>query len=43
MVCSCRSISGRVAMYCATVFCLFVIDFLVVVNPASFMPPTREG
>ena len=38
-----RSRIGRVAMYCATVFCLFVIYFLIYVNPASFMAPTREG
>ena len=38
-----RSRSGRVAMYCATVFCIFVIDFLISVNPTSFMAPAREG
>ena len=43
VVCSHRSRIGRVAMYCATVFCLFVIYFLISVNPAYFMAPTREG
>ena len=38
-----RSRSGRIEMYYAIVFCLFVIDFLISVNPASFMIPVREG
>ena len=38
-----RSRSGRVAMYYTIVFCLFVIDFLISVNPAYFMAPSREG
>ena len=38
-----RSRSGRVEMYCATVFCLFAIDFRMSVSPASRMAPTRDG
>ena len=38
-----RSRSGRVAMYCATVFCLMFIDVRTSLKPASFMAPSREG
>ena len=37
-----RSRSGRVAMHCATVFCLLIIDVQIYVNPASFMAPSSE-
>ena len=33
----------RVAMYCATVFCLFAMDLLISISPASRMPPSRYG
>ena len=35
--------SGRVAIYCATVFCLLLIDVRTSVSPASFMAPSSEG
>ena len=38
-----RSRIGRVAMYCATVFCLFVIDFLISLNPRPLWPPPERG
>ena len=38
-----RSRIGRVEMYCATMLCLFVIDFRISANPASFVAPAREG
>ena len=38
-----RSRSGRVAMYCATVFCLLWIDVRMSVSPASSMAPFSEG
>ena len=38
-----RARSGRVAIYCETVFCLLFIDVLTSVSPASFMDPTSEG
>ena len=37
-----RSRSVRVAMYCVTVFCLFAMDFLMSVSPASLMAPSRD-
>ena len=38
-----RSRSGRVAIYCATVFCLLFIYVLTSVSPASFIAPSSEG
>ena len=37
-----RSRSDRVTIYCTIVFCLFVMDFLISVNSAYFMAPSRE-
>ena len=34
---------GRVAMYCATVFCRLVMDSRISINSAFRMPPCREG
>ena len=35
--------SGRVAIYCATVFCFLLIDVRTSVSPDSFMAPYSEG
>ena len=34
---------GRVAINCATVFCLRMIDVLIRTTPASFITPSRDG
>ena len=38
-----RSRSGRVAIYCATVFCPLLIDVRTPMSPASFMAPSSKG
>ena len=38
-----RSIIGRIAMYCATIFYLLVTDFLIPSNPESCMASFRGG
>ena len=38
-----RSRIGRVAIHCATVFCLLVTDFLIPSSPASLSASTRGG
>ena len=38
-----RSIIGRVAMNCATVFCLQRIDFRIHTIPVSFINPANGG